>query len=79
MNTSVNPDTDPTKNLRSDLWPSMTISELAVQQELVLDKLSRLHGFIGPNATKSMLNIYGALHTALQDLNSLIDNKSNQK
>lgn len=70
------PETDPSTTLRSDLWPTMTLSQLSRQQELVIDKISRMHILIGASATPALQNLYGALQVALRDLNALIDNRS---
>jgi hypothetical protein len=72
-------ETDPQHNLRADLWPTMSVSQLARQQELAIDKISKLHTMMGAQASQSLINIYGALQQALKDLNALIDNRSAQK
>lgn len=73
------PETDPEHNLRSDLWPTMSLSQLARQQEIVIDKVSKLHTLMTIGATPSIQNIYAALQIALKDLNALIDNRAQQK
>lgn len=73
------PDTDPNLHLRSDLWPTMSVSQLARQQELAIDKVAKLHTMMGASASPSLINIYGALQQALRDLNALIDNRATQK
>lgn len=70
------PETDPNTNLRSDLWPTMTLSQLSRQQELVIDKINKMLILIGASATPALQNIHGALQVALRDLNALIDNRS---
>jgi hypothetical protein len=72
-------ETDPQLTLRSDLWPTMSVSQLSRQQELAIDKISKLHSMMGAAASPSLINIYGALQQALKDLNGLIDNRSTHK
>jgi hypothetical protein len=71
--TPYTPENDPTLNLRSDLWPTMTVGQL-----LAIDKVSKLHMMMGANASPALINIYGALQQALKDLTWLIDNRSQQ-
>ena len=79
MSTNYTPETDPQNNLRSDLWPTMSPAELGRQQELVVDKLSKLQSMTGVSSTPSFRNIYGALQVAMNDLTQLINNRSQQR
>jgi hypothetical protein len=72
------PENDPNVNLRSDLWPKMTISQLNRQHEIAIDKVSKLHMMMGANASPAIINIYGALQQALRDLTALIDVRAQQ-
>lgn len=70
---------DPSIDLRSDLWPTMTLSELTKQQDIAITKISTLSRMIGPIAGPSLLQMYNALQVALADLSALIDNHSQRK
>lgn len=79
MNTMVTvpiDEMDAQTNIRSDMWNSMTLSQLATQQELVITKISRLYSMTGFSANPSINNIYAALQVALTDLNQLIDSRT---
>lgn len=67
---------DAQTNIRSDMWLSMSMSQLARQQEIVIEKISLVHRMLGGGASPSVHNIYGALQVALQDLNKLIDSRT---
>ncbi len=73
------PETDPERNLRSDLWPTMSLSQLARQQEIASDKVSKMHSLMSMGNTQSITNLYAALQIALKELNTLIDNRAEQK
>lgn len=64
--------------IRSDLWPTMSVSQLNQQMDLVITQIAQLHSIMGPSSSLSIHNMYGALQTALQDLNALIDNKGSK-
>jgi len=65
-------------NIRSDMWTTMNISQLIVQQELVLNNLGLLSTLQASNPT--VLNLHCALKMALEDLNLLINkNEDMQK
>lgn len=71
---------EPQTNVRTDLWPTMSLTELANQQDLLLTKLALMSSMInGAMATESIRTIYRALHTALDDLNFLLDRAANNK
>ncbi len=61
------------KNIRADLWSTMSTQQLSVQQELVLDKLNLLSYMSQGDPT--VINLRGALDLAMGDLNNLINNK----
>lgn len=71
-----NPTPEPEEALRSDLWHEMSLSQLARQQEIAIDKVSKMHQILGPQAGPSVQAIYAALQMALKDLNALIDSRT---
>lgn len=75
---SYTPGTDPEKELRSDLWPTMTLAELQHQQDLAITKLANFAKIIGPTSPPSYLMVYNALQAALDQLNALVDIRSQQ-
>ncbi|TFH04303.1 MAG: hypothetical protein E4H14_15045 [Candidatus Thorarchaeota archaeon] len=68
---------EPEKEIRSDLWPTMGVSELNKQRDLVLDKLSLARSMQG--FTPATITIGLVLEQALKDLTELIDNRASQK
>jgi hypothetical protein len=72
------PENDPTLNLRSDLWPTMTLGQLSRQHEIAIDKAALLATMVGSGSSPSIINLYSALQVALKDLSALIDNRSAQ-
>lgn len=71
----MNPEVD----IRSDMWPTMTVTQLARQQDIVITKISTLASMMGPIAGPSLLQLYNALQIALADLSALIDNRGQRK
>lgn len=70
---------DPEVEIRSDLWPKMSVSQLARQQEIVIDRLNKLYSMMGSIGTPSMRMMYNSLQVAMQDLSKLIDARTQQK
>lgn len=65
------------ENIRTDLWPTMSIQQLNVQRDLVVSKISLLYTMsIGDPTVRNLL---GALQIAIKDLNDLIDNRAEQQ
>lgn len=64
----------PITEIRSDLWNSMTVTELSDQLSLVIDKKLLLMQ-LGTNSTPSIKSLYMALEGAEQSLNDLITSK----
>jgi hypothetical protein len=75
----IDPAWDPDTELRADLWPTMTLTQLSRQQEMVIDRMNQMHSIMGSIANPSMSNIYGALSQAIRDLTGLIENRAQQK
>lgn len=65
--------------LRSDLWPTMSVSELAKQQELMVTKMSALLYLMGTNPSPSVSALYSAMQMGFADLNRLLDTKTTQE
>jgi hypothetical protein len=59
-------------NIRTDLWNNMTVHQLNIQRELILDKISILSMMTN---TQTVFDIQSALQQALIQLNGLVDNK----
>jgi hypothetical protein len=76
MTQQYTPENDPALNIRSDLWLTMGVSQLTRQQELVIDKISKMHTMMGIRASQSLIDIYSALQVALKDLNALIEKRT---
>lgn len=75
----TNPETDPRVTLRSDLWTTMNVTELARQQEICIDRINKLYSIMGAGGSQSMANIYHALQIANQELTNLINTRSQTK
>lgn len=73
------PENDPSIQIRTDLWPTMSISQLNRQRELMLDNISKLQSMVDSHGNPSIRNMYAALQVGLQDLNKLIDSKYDLK
>lgn len=70
----------PEKEVRADMWPTMTLSQLHHQRDLIVDKLSKLQSMMPFGAAPATVaGLYKALQIALQDVMALIDNKADQK
>lgn len=70
---------DPNVDLRSDLWPTMTVTQLAKQHDICITKLGKLTELMGPVANPSLIQMYRVLQIALADLSALVDNRSANK
>lgn len=73
------PGDSPQHNIRSDLWLTMDLPALTNQQDLILTKLSTLSSMLGGNASQSHRDIYMAIEVALDEINKLIEHRSNNK
>lgn len=69
----------PETMIRSDLWPTMSMGELSHQQDLMITKLSAVMTLIGPNSSPSITNMYNALQAGMNQLNSIIDLRSQKE
>lgn len=82
MTTNTNKELSaPEEEIRTDLWPTMSISQLYRQQEMLLEKITKLQsmtplGTGGPPTIQGLLHI---LQQAMTDLTLLIENKSSYK
>jgi len=65
--------------LRSDLWPTMTVAELAKQQELMVTKMSALLYLMSANPSPSVEALYSAMQMGFNDLNNILNNKAAQE
>lgn len=67
------------KEIRTDLWNSMTLSELYEQQALLTTKLMTVSNMIdGASAAPSILSIYSALQMGLDDITKMINTQTEQ-
>lgn len=69
---------DPSVQVRSDLWSKMTLSQLNKQRELLLDKSIKIQSIMGAQANPSLLAMYSAVQRGMDDINQLIDYKTEQ-
>jgi hypothetical protein len=80
MKTTTDENNPPVENeIRSDLWPTMSVGQLYKQQELVIDKITKLHSMAsigGAAATPTVAGLLKALQQALTDLSQLIESRS---
>ena len=72
-------DTDPTIQVRTDLWSTMTAPELIHQRELLMSRMDALFRMAGPAGSPSLMAMHNAMQMGLADINQLIDNRSNTK
>lgn len=67
----------PETEIRSDLWNTMTTSELAKQHDLMIKRMSAIQQLAGgQSATPSIMAIYSAMQMGFNDLNQLIEQRS---
>ena len=59
-------------NIRTDLWNTMTVHQLNIQRELILDKIVILSTMTN---TQTIFDLQSALQQALIQLNGLVDTK----
>ncbi|MGZ5485212.1 MAG: hypothetical protein ACXWFB_04780 [Nitrososphaeraceae archaeon] len=76
MENTNNTKEDWTNNIRSDLWNTMDVSQLNIQRELIINKISTLQSI---QLNQTVLHLMKALHIGLEDLNALIDSKSSEQ
>ncbi len=62
--------------IRTDLWNTMDLGQLARQQDLMISKLSTVQQMASGNASPSILAMYSAIQMGMNDLNALIEAKS---
>lgn len=74
INENENTGLDPNENVRSDLWPTMTQTELSRQYELMHDRLAALSSIA--NMNPSVGSMIQAVHHGLTQLQYFIDNYS---
>jgi hypothetical protein len=81
MTIDTNKQPEPTEEVRSDLWASMSVVQLYKQQELVFDKLTKLRSLLsaGGSGSSSVIGLLKALQQASTDLTTLIEEKSTVK
>jgi len=74
------------KDVRTDLWPTMTVGQLYIQQEIVIEKMSKLLSILTMGDTSnitqdgkdsSVMSLYRVLARGAADLSLLIESKSN--
>lgn len=59
----------------STKWHAMTLQQLNVERDKVVNKMSLLHGMMGYNSNISIYGLYTALQHALTVLDELIANR----
>lgn len=66
--------TDPSKQIRTDLWNDMTVAELSNQRMLLVKKLASIMYLASTgNATPSVLSMQSAVQLGIEDIDKLID------
>ena len=69
-------DASPDKQIRTDLWPTMGMTELVIQRDLLLTRMEKASRMFSHNTSPSVINIYSAMQVALRDINGLIDHQT---
>jgi hypothetical protein len=74
----TDPPMDPHSMIRTDLWNTMTLTELHHQQELMVDRLNHLQIMMSTatGAPQTVVTLYHATYHAYTQLNALVDKKS---
>lgn len=72
-------DSDPETQIRTDLWSTMSNQQLVVQRDLLMDRMAAVQRMVSISATPAVLGIYDAMQLGLNDINQLIERKSNIK
>lgn len=81
MTTDTNKLLPADKEIRADLWPTMSATQLLHQQEMVMDKITKLQSMtpFGGQGTAGVSGLLKALQYALETLSQLIESKSTQR
>jgi hypothetical protein len=82
IDNSVQPtydENDPQVQVRTDLWHTMQLPDLVHQRELLMERMNKLSLMLGANTNPTILGMFSAMHLGLNDINTLIDSKSNKK
>jgi hypothetical protein len=66
---------DPTIEIRTDLWNTMSLAQLTKQRELLLDRINTLQRIPDQN-NPSIRDLFLALQYGLDDITKLIDYKT---
>lgn len=66
----------PETMIRTDLWATMSLEQLARQQDLMIDKLSTVQQMASGNASPSVLAMYSAIQMGMTDLNALMESRA---
>lgn len=61
-------------DIRTDLWNTMSASELSQQRDIINERLSLLYSVAHSGTMPAARDIYLALSHALDDVNALIEN-----
>lgn len=81
MTTDINKLPSADKEVRADLWATMSVTQLLNQQEMVMDKITKLQSMtpVGGAGTAGITGLLKALQHAMENLTQLIETKSSQR
>lgn len=69
----------PEQEIRSDLWMSMSTSQLLNQRDMIIDRLAQIRNLKQYGTMTSTTTILNTLTIALDDITNIIDNKHQQR
>lgn len=74
----ADPPMDPHLEIRTDLWDTMSLTELHRQQELMIDRLNQIRGMMSTAAgtPPTIVRLYEQTYRASEQLAALVDRKS---
>ncbi len=68
-----------TETIQSHLWPTMSLSELSQQREIIVDRLNMLNSLINQTANPMTIqHLHESLNFALGAIDEIITNYSKQ-
>lgn len=74
----ADPPMDPQHEIRTDLWNTMTLTELHRQQELMIDRLNQIRSMMSTatGTSPALIAMYDRTYQASEYLTALVDHKS---
>lgn len=74
----ADPSKDPHDEIRTDLWDTMSLTQLHRQQELMINRLNTISRMMSSTTgtPQTVIDMYAAVHKANAALNAFVETKS---